>query len=214
MKLKICGLKYPENIEQITTMNTDYIGFIFHKSSPRYIEQHLSFDFVRSIPKHIQKVGVFVNESSYNIFNAVAHYSLDVVQLHGNESEQLCAELKPYVKIIKAFGIDERFDFTVLEKYIPYVDYFLFDTASKNYGGSGIAFNHQLLLNYQYSIPFFLSGGIDDSILESISSLNLKQLYALDINSKFEIIPGLKNIPKINSFINQLKQTQNAIISS
>lgn len=213
MKLKICGLKYPENIEYIATMNTDYIGFIFHKTSPRYIDENLSFDFVRSIPKRIQKVGVFVNESSYTIFNAIAHYDLDLVQLHGHESEELCKELKPYVKVIKAFGIDEQFNFSELEKYIAYVDYFLFDTASKHHGGSGIAFNHQLLLNYQYSIPFFLSGGIDDSMLDSINSLNLKQLYALDVNSRFEISPGLKNIPKINSFINQLKQNQNAIIS-
>lgn len=213
MKLKICGLKYPENINQIKTTNVDYIGLIFHKSSPRYIEQYLSFDFVRSIPKHIRKVGVFVNESSYNIFNAIAHYNLDIVQLHGNESERLCKELKPYVKVIKAFGIGEQFNFSELEKHIPHVDYFLFDTASKNHGGTGIAFNHQILLNYKYNIPFFLSGGIDDSMLKKIKQLNLKHLYALDINSKFEITPGLKDVQKINSFFNQLKQTQNAIIS-
>lgn len=214
MKIKICGLKHPKNITEIATMDIDYLGFIFYKQSPRYVGENISFDFMRSLPKRIKKTGVFVNETSYSIFNTIAHYNLDVVQLHGNESAEVCNELKPYVKVIKAFGIDEQFDFSELEKYIPYVDYFLFDTASKNHGGTGIAFNHQLLQDYQYNIPFFLSGGINDTMLKTIKQLNIKHLYALDINSKFELSPGIKDVQKINSFINQLKQTQNAILSS
>lgn len=214
MKLKICGLKYPENIKKITTMNLDYIGFIFYKNSPRYIENNFSVDFVNSIPEHIQKVGVFVNESEDNIFNTIAQYNLNAIQLHGNESEQICKEFKPYIKVIKAFCIDEQFNFSILEKYIHSVDYFLFDTASESYGGTGKAFNHQLLLNYTYKVPFFMSGGIDGTKLKTIIDLNLKYLYALDINSKFEINPGLKDVSKIKTFINQLNQPYDTNLSS
>ena len=204
MKLKVCGLTNPGNIEQLSTMQIDYMGFIFYKKSPRYINENISFEFARSIPKHIQKTGVFVNEDTYSIFNAIAHYDLDLVQLHGEETEVVCKELKPFVKVIKAFGINENFDLRTLGKYVPHVDYFLFDTYTKNYGGSGKQFDHRILKNYNYDIPFFLSGGIDENSIEAIKQLNHPQLLAIDINSKFEITPGLKDISKINSFIQKL----------
>lgn len=204
MKLKVCGLRDPQNIEQLSRLAIDYIGFIFYKNSPRYIGDRISFDFVRSIPKHIQKAGVFVNEDSYSIFSAIARYDLDVVQLHGNESETLCEELKPYVKVVKAFGIHEAFDFKVLERYVPYVDYFLFDTQSSQYGGSGQTFDHGILQQYHYDTPFFLSGGIDREALGKIDKLSSKPLFALDLNSKFETEPGIKDPAKLEAFINQL----------
>lgn len=201
MKLKVCGLKYQSNIEELISLSIDYMGFIFYKKSPRYIDNQLDFDFMRSIPKHIKKVGVFVNESSYSIINTVGHYDLDLVQLHGDESIDVCRELKPYAKIIKAFQVDETFDFEILENYLPVVDYFLFDTPTKNYGGSGQSFNWQVLENYNYTTPFFLSGGINEEHIDKIKSLQMPQLIAIDINSKFETEPGLKNKQQINQFI-------------
>ncbi len=209
MKLKVCGLKYKSNIQELSNLSIDYMGFIFYKKSPRYIENDLDFDFMRTIPKHIKKVGVFVNESNYSIINSVAHYDLDLVQLHGDESIEICSELKPYTKIIKAFQIDETFDFTILEKYVTVVDYFLFDSPTANYGGSGQSFNWQVLEKYNYSTPYFLSGGINEEHIEEIKSLQIPQLVAIDINSKFEIEPGLKNTEQINQFIVKLNHHDN-----
>lgn len=204
MKLKVCGLKHQYNIEELMQLPIDYMGFIFYKKSPRFVAENLSFDFVRTISKHIKKTGVFVNESSYSIFNHIAHYDLDMVQLHGNETIELCTELRPYVKVMKAFQIQDNFDFKKLAAYTSAVDYFLFDTPTANYGGSGKLFNWQLLKNYNYNIPFFLSGGISEDHIEKIKQLNIPQLVAVDINSKFETEPGLKNTEHIKQFILKL----------
>jgi phosphoribosylanthranilate isomerase len=209
MKLKVCGLKYQSNIEELTNAKIDYLGFIFYKKSSRYIDDSISFDFVRQIPKHIQKVGVFVNETAYSVLNYVAHYNLDVVQLHGYESEKLCEELKPYATIIKAFRIHDHFDFTILEKYLPHVNFFLFDTDTKTYGGSGQQFNWELLKQYTFDKPFFLSGGIDFSSIKQLQQFNHPQLYAIDINSKFEISPALKDVEKIKQFIQNINTNDN-----
>lgn len=204
MKLKVCGLKHQSNINELNSLSIDYMGFIFYKKSPRNIDNELDFDFMRSIPKHIKKVGVFVNESNYSILNTVTHYDLDLVQLHGEESPETCKELKSNVKIIKAFQITETFDFSVLENYLDHVDYFLFDTPTAKYGGSGHSFNWQILEKYNYNTPFFLSGGINGEHIEEIKKIKIPQLIAIDINSKFEIEPGLKNIGQINQFILKL----------
>ncbi len=204
MKIKVCGLKYQSNVNELFNLSIDYVGFIFYKKSLRYLDDEISFDYVRTIPSHIQKVGVFVNTDSYSIINSIAHYNLDVVQLHGDESNEFCNEIKPYSKVIKAFQIDDHFDFSLLESYAPYVDYFLFDTACKDYGGSGLSFNWQLLEKYTLNIPFFLSGGINESSIDQILKIKHKQFYAIDLNSKFEIEAGLKDINKIKSFINKL----------
>jgi phosphoribosylanthranilate isomerase len=204
MKIKVCGLKCQSNIEELTHLPIDYMGFIFYNKSPRYLDEDLSSDFVKSIPKRIKKTGVFVNENIYSIFNRIAHYDLDMVQLHGDETSELCAELKPHVKVMKAFQIQDGLDFKQLESYLSVVDYFLFDSPTANYGGSGKQFNWQLLKNYNYNIPFFLSGGISEDHIEEIKLLNIPQLIAIDINSKFETEPGLKNIEHIKQFISKL----------
>lgn len=209
MKLKVCGLKHQSNIEELMQLSIDYMGFIFYKKSPRFVDENLSFDFMRSIPKHIKKVGVFVDESSYSICNKIAHYDLDMVQLHGNESSELCKELKPHVKVMKAFQINDNFDFNQLKNYLSVVDYFLFDSPTVNYGGSGNTFNWQVLEKYKYDIPFFLSGGISEEHIELIKQLNIPQLIGIDINSKFEIEPGLKNTNKIKEFITKLNYNDN-----
>lgn len=209
MKLKVCGLKHKHNITELLQMPIDYIGIIFYKKSPRFIDANLSFDFMRTIPKHIKKVGVFVNENSYSICDKIAHYNLDIVQLHGDESSEMCRELKPYAKVMKAFQMNDNFDFKQLENYLSVVDYFLFDSSSENYGGSGKAFNWQILNKYTYNIPFFLSGGISEEHIEEINQLIIPQLMAIDINSKFEVEPGLKDTEQIKQFINRLNYNDN-----
>jgi phosphoribosylanthranilate isomerase len=209
MKLKVCGLMNENNIKELIDLTIDYMGFIFYKKSPRFVAEDLSFDFVRTIPKQIKKIGVFVNENSYSIFSHIAHYNLDMVQLHGDETPEICAEFKSQVKVVKAFQMKDGFDFKSLEPYIPFVDYFLFDTATVNYGGSGQTFNWQILNHYHYDIPFFLSGGIDEQHVNEINKLALPKLEAIDINSKFEMTPGLKNIPKIKKFISKLNKHDN-----
>lgn len=204
MKLKVCGLKHEHNISKLAQLPIDYMGFIFYKNSPRFVAKDLSFDFMRTIPKHIKKTGVFVNENSYSMFNHIAHYDLDIVQLHGNETPEICAELKPQVQVMKAFQILDDFDFKQLENYLSVVDYFLFDSPTVTYGGSGKQFNWQVLKNYKYNIPFFLSGGISEEHIDEINQLNMPQLAAIDINSKFEPEPGLKNTEHIKQFILKL----------
>ena len=209
MNLKVCGLKYQSNIEELMNLKIDYLGFIFYKKSSRYIDESINFDFIRQIPKHISKVGVFVNETAYSILNSIAHYNLDVVQLHGDESEKMCEELKPYATIIKAFRIQTHFDFTILETYLPHVDFFLFDTDTKTYGGSGQQFNWELLKQYTFDTPFFLSGGIGIQSIEQLKQFNHPQLHAIDINSKFELSPALKDIEKIKQFIQNINTNDN-----
>ncbi len=201
MKIKVCGLKSFDNISNVILAGADYVGFIFHKESPRYFNSALSFEQMRAIK--VKKVGVFVNENPYSVLDKVAHYDLDYVQLHGNESSDYCKELRSYVKVIKAFGVDEQFDFNKLKQYE--VDYFLFDTLTTDYGGSGKTFNHRLLDQYELNTPFFLSGGLSLEHSEKIKQLKLKQLVGLDLNSKFESSPGIKEASKIKQFINQLK---------
>ena len=212
MKVKVCGLKQQSNIEELMQLQIDYMGFIFYEKSPRFVNINLGFDFIRTIPKHIKKVGVFVNKNYNSISDKVGLYDLDVIQLHGEESPEICAELKSHAKVMKVFQINEGFDFKQLEKYISAVDYFLFDTPTVNYGGSGKAFNWQLLENYNYNIPFFLSGGIRDEHIEKIKKLKIPQLIGIDINSKFEIEPGLKNTNKIREFIDKLNNYDNKYI--
>lgn len=203
MKVKVCGLKDYENILNVIISGADYVGFIFHKSSPRYFNDALSFDEVRAIK--VKKVGVFVNEGIYSVIDKIAHYDLDLVQLHGGEAPEYCCEVRKYAKIIKSFGVSDEFDFDVLKRYVSKVDYFLFDTLTLNYGGSGKTFNHHLLQKYNLNVPFFLSGGISLEHSKSIKQLGIKQLVGVDLNSKFESSPGIKEAYKIKQFINQLK---------
>jgi len=203
MKIKVCGLRNYENISNVIIAGAEYVGFIFHKASPRYFNDALSFDAMRTIKA--TKVGVFVNENAYSVLDKVAHYDLDMVQLHGNETPEYCSEMRKYVKTVKSFGLDEHFDFDILNNFIGKVDYFLFDTATTEYGGSGKTFDHNLLQKYELDIPFFLSGGISLEHCESIKRLNFKQMVGVDLNSKFESSPGVKEAFRIKQFIKQLK---------
>ncbi len=209
MKLKVCGLKYKENIVEVANLQPDYMGFIFYPRSKRFVGEDFEMPFISA---NIKKVGVFVNANFDYIFHSVIKYKLDLIQLHGDEDSFYCEDIAinfsqnestKNVKIIKAFGIDENFDFNILESYKDHCDYFLFDTKTKDYGGSGKQFDWNILKKYNNSKPYFLSGGIGLEELKKLSDLHLP-IHAIDVNSRFEIKPGLKNIEMIRRLVDML----------
>lgn len=213
IKLKICGMKFPENILEIADLQPDFLGFIFYENSVRNYTENTIF----SIPNSINKVGVFVNERQEKILKTIQKYDLDIIQLHGNETESYCLELinqlnhnQLNTKIIKSFSIDDYFVFQTLNDY-QMVDYFLFDTKGKLPGGNGTKFNWKILEKYTLEKPYFLSGGIglDDveSIREFTKKTASKYCYALDVNSQFEIEAGLKNKEKVQQFKTQVYES-------
>lgn len=200
-------MKYPDNILEVGSLLPDYMGFIFWEKSARYFD-----DVIPELPKSIKKVGVFVNETIEVILAKAQKHDLQAIQLHGNESVEFCNELREngnqvQIEIIKVFSVDDSFDFEVLKPFEAVCDYFLFDTKGKLPGGNGTTFDWKVLEKYPSSKPFFLSGGIGIEEIEAvheISKTNLP-LYTIDVNSKFEIEPGLKNTEKLNSFKDNLK---------
>jgi phosphoribosylanthranilate isomerase len=201
MKLKICGMKYPENILEVGALLPDYMGFIFWEKSARYCNEN-----VPELIKTIKKVGVFVNQSQEEILEKVEKYNLQAVQLHGEESVEFCSALKEKlpkkIEIIKVFSADENFDFETIKPFEHVCDYFLFDTKGKLPGGNGTTFDWTILKKYNSKKPFFLSGGIGMNELKAIEEISKTKLpiYAVDVNSKFEIEPGLKNKNLLSNF--------------
>lgn len=183
-------MKYSENIAAIAALQPDYMGFIFYKKSARFYN-----DILPEIPKTIKKTGVFVNADSTTLLETIERYQLQAVQLHGSETPELCTAIRNAsdVEIIKTFSIDTTFDFRKLEDYETVCDYYLFDTKGKLPGGNGFPFDWKILENYPSAKPYFLSGGIDIDHVDMIQATGLKP-YAIDINSKFETAPGLKDI--------------------
>jgi len=196
MKIKVCGLKDPENIEAVAALNPDYLGFICYPLSPRYIGQ-LSAESFKKLQINIKKTAVFVNESAEMINFLIDAYSFDVIQLHGDEPPEFCSSFRDRVTVFKAFGLDENFDFGQLDNYINKVDYFLFDTKTTAYGGSGKTFDWGMLGNYKLQVPFFLSGGISLDNLDEIKKIDHPQFYGVDLNSRFETAPGIKDTGKL-----------------
>ena len=198
-------MREPDNIAAVSKLPIDYIGFIFYKKSPRYVHEYIDFNDTNNQ----QRIGVFVNEKLEKVFDTFDEYFLDGVQLHGQEPPAYLDDLRLLMPhdftIIKAFAIDETFDFTTTEIYDGVADYFLFDTKSPNHGGAGIKFDWSILKNYTGETPFFLAGGIAPEDVDVIKTLNIKQLYALDLNSKFETRPALKDVAQLKMFLNALK---------
>lgn len=210
-------MKYLDNIAAVAKLKPDFLGFIFHEQSPRYFEKEIP-----ELPKSIRKVGVFVDKSIDFIKQKIEEHKLDCVQLHGCESPEFCYKLKQFyqstkedkmlnqvkyvnaVEIIKVFSIKDTFDFSILEPYENVCDYFLFDTKGKLPGGNGYTFNWEVLKNYPSSKPYFLSGGIGLDEVGSIMSFLRRQesryCHTIDVNSKFEIEPGLKDVEKLKIF--------------
>ncbi len=229
MKLKVCGMKFTENIQQVAALQPDYLGFIFYEKSKRNFE-----GIIPEFSNSIKKTGVFVNEYVEIVISLVEEYRLEAIQLHGDESVEYVINLqkqlaenralfieenktikkqkkknyisKNEVEVIKVFGIKDEFDFDVLKPYLEVVDFFLFDTKGKERGGNGTKFDWSVLEKYPFEKPFFLSGGIgleDAEEVQKILKSNLP-IYALDVNSKFESKPGVKKIEELEKFKNKI----------
>ena len=206
MKLKVCGLKFEKNIQEIAEIKPDYLGFIFYKNSPRYAAKELSPIQTSNIEDDLIKVGVFVNEDFQTIKQICLDFQIDTIQLHGSESPAFCKKLKEAgFNIIKAFGIHKNFDFENLNLYTDVCDFFLFDTKSDMHGGSGNRFDWDLLKKYNLSKPYFLSGGISLEDLNDIQKINNRNLYAIDVNSRFEVEPGLKNTQALKTVLKKIR---------
>ncbi len=202
-------MKHPDNILEVGALLPDYMGFIFWEKSARYFD-----GIIPTLPKSIQKVGVFVNATSDEILEKIEKHDLQAVQLHGNESVEFCETLKKNlpkeIDVIKVFSILDTFDFGILKPFEPVCDYFLFDTKGKLPGGNGTTFDWKVLEQYPSTKPFFLSGGIGIEELEDVKQVLKTNLpiYAIDVNSKFEIEPGLKNIQLCKDAINRISTKQ------
>lgn len=214
LKLKICGMREAQNISNILALKPDYMGLIFFKGSPRHVSEKIEI-----LTPDIKRTGIFVNASEEEILEKIDSYELSAIQLHGEESPQFCESLRNKLtesdkncELIKVFGIKQEFDFEVLQPYEGIVDFFLFDTKGENKGGNGIVFNWKVLEDYPSDTPFFLSGGIGPDEAEAIKKLyhrfqkrQKKELfYGIDVNSKFETAPGLKDPDALEEFREEL----------
>jgi phosphoribosylanthranilate isomerase len=195
------------NIVDLANLNPDYLGLIFYQYSKRYVG-NLDKVLLNSLPQSIKLTGVFVDEEIEEVIEMALEYNLNALQLHGSESVAYCQQLKndlsikaPSKKIdlLKAFGISSTFNFGILKPYNDVVDYFLFDTKTEGHGGSGLIFDWRKLEDYKEEKPFFLSGGLSLENIQEVHELALEHLYGVDLNSKFEIEPGLKDIESLQS---------------
>ncbi|WP_221626984.1 phosphoribosylanthranilate isomerase [Pontibacter sp. Tf4] len=205
MKVKVCGMRDPENLKQIAALQPDYLGFIFYKGSKRFCKETIAPEQLAELPATIKKVGVFVDETTETIVNTARNYNLDVIQLHGHESPRQCQEIKDAgLDVIKAFSVDDRFVFENTLLYERSCDYYLFDTKGEAHGGNGIPFDWELMKNYLSPKPYFLSGGLNLENIKHLDKVRPKP-FAIDVNSGFELEPGLKDVEKVKLLLEQLK---------
>lgn len=203
MIVKVCGMREAENIRAVEQSGADWMGFIFYRRSSRFVNNVPDY-----LPTKMKKVGVFVNESIEIIAETVARFQLDMVQLHGNESPIFCDELaKIGIKTIKVFSVGtDHFPSEQITRYEGKCDYFLFDTQTADYGGSGRKFDWRVLSEYQGATPFLLSGGISPDDEQEILAFSHPQFVGIDINSRFETEPAHKNSALIESFIEKIRR--------
>ena len=200
MKLKVCGMKFSENIAEIESLKPDFMGFIFYKKSKRFFNESKLI-----LNDKINRVGVFVNQEMNEVFDNVKKYKLDYVQLHGEEDVKYCLSIKSFCKVIKVFKIDDTFNFDKVKKFENVSDYYLFDTKTNLHGGSGKKFNWEILKNYNSKKYFFLSGGISENDIEEIKKIRkIYPIIGIDINSKFELPNLKKDRDKIKSLIDKI----------
>jgi phosphoribosylanthranilate isomerase len=205
LKIKICGMRVSSNIQALALLPIHYMGFIFYPKSKRYAANTLQVSDIAKLPPSICPVAVFVNESAADMQRICSLHGIKHIQLHGNESIDTCQELNDLgYTLVKVFSVDTQFDFDCLKPFQTYCSFFLFDTKTPEYGGSGMQFDWNILKNYTLPTPYFLSGGIGVKDIDNIIRLNLPNLFALDINSKVEIEPGLKDIETIKEIINKV----------
>lgn len=208
-RIKVCGMTQLDQLKQLDDMNVAFAGMIFYHKSPRFVLKTLNGEDVKKAKLKVYKVGVFVNASYDEILTHVDHFGLDLVQLHGDETPRFCEQISSYIQTIKAFrlGVDENILWKIKD-FKDCSDMFLFDTMGAGYGGTGKKFNWSILSGLNIGKPFFLSGGIEpddaSSIQQFIQDPVAKDLFAVDINSKFEVSPGIKDMEKVEKFYNEL----------
>ncbi|MEN8765344.1 MAG: phosphoribosylanthranilate isomerase [Wenyingzhuangia sp.] len=205
MKIKVCGMKFSENLKAVAGLQPDYMGFIFYEKSLRHFEGEIPV-----LNQNIKKTGVFVNASIDEVLQKVHQYGFKAIQLHGSESVAYCKELSSHdldIELFKVFSIKDEFDFSVLKDYEPFVHCFLFDTKGKDKGGNGYTFDWSVLKKYPSTKPFILSGGIGVDQIEKVKEIMSTGLpiYALDINSKFEKEPAVKDMVLLRQFFKEVK---------
>lgn len=206
IKVKVCGLRDPLNIQAVAGTRADYLGFIFYHRSKRYAGVDLDKLAFSEATAGKVKVGVFVNDPPKRILEVAGYFLLDLVQLHGNESVPDCELLRRSgLGVIKTFGVEKGFDFGNLLPYLPVCDFFLFDTKSDQLGGTGRKFHWEILKEYGYETPFFLSGGIGPEDAAAIREIRHPAFYGVDINSRFEFAPGIKDVDLVKTFITNIK---------
>ena len=205
LKLKVCGMRDVENVSDVAALNLDYMGFIFYLKSPRFVGA-LSENMVYYLKnKGIEPVAVFVNASVAFVSQISELYGFTSVQLHGHETPETCMDLRAKgLQVLKAFNIADFSDMQKTETYQDCCDYFLFDTKSALPGGSGHPFDWNILKGYAGTTPFFLSGGIGPDDAEKVRLFDHAMLFGIDLNSRFETAPALKDVSLLNSFIDQL----------
>jgi len=206
LKIKVCGLRDPVNVTGVVKAAPDFMGFIFWPGSVRYLGKNTGTILFRDIPYDIMKTGVFVNEEPLKVRTIINRFNLNAAQFHGSESPDYCRQFrKSGLIIIKAFPIEADFDFRRLIPYLESCDYFLFDTKTTGFGGSGEKFDRSILEEYKLDKLFFLSGGIAYDDIDEIKNLRHNGLFGIDINSRFEISPGIKDTGLIKSFIDKIR---------
>lgn len=209
MRVKVCGMTQPDQVEQLAGMGATFAGFIFYPKSPRYVFKHMTITQIRKV-NNINKVGVFVNSSIEEILHLVDECRLHMVQLHGDESPKFCEKIADYVSVVKAFRLSDNDSVDwMIRPYMDVCDMFMFDTMGAGYGGTGKKFDWSVLKNSTIGKPFFLSGGIEPGDEEELKGFEkepvAKALFAIDINSKFEVSPGVKDMDKLRPFIDHMK---------
>jgi phosphoribosylanthranilate isomerase len=210
MRVKVCGMTSAQQVHQLEEMGVEFAGFIFYPKSPRYVFKSMPANEIKRIKGKINKVGVFVNADADEVLRMVDQCGLYLVQLHGDENPRVCERIANYVSVIKAFRIseDDHIEWKIRD-YYDAVDMYMFDTEGAGYGGTGKKFNWELLKEQNIRKPFFLSGGITPEDAENLKTFQqeavAKDLFAIDINSKFEIMPGVKDMEKVKGFVEKVK---------
>ncbi|UAY50789.1 phosphoribosylanthranilate isomerase [Ferruginibacter albus] len=212
MRVKVCGITQEEQLAQLPSVGATFGGFIFYPKSPRYVLRHMTTSQIKK-ENNINKVGVFVNAAVEEVLQMVDECRLHMVQLHGDESPKYCEKIADYISVVKAFRISETDNISWrIKDYMEVCDMFMFDTEGAGYGGTGKKFNWDKLNDIEIGKPYFLSGGIEpndiDRLKEFSSKPEAKALFAIDINSKFEVMPGVKNLESIKQFTTAINAKQ------
>ncbi len=210
MRIKVCGLTLPEQVTALDEMGVDFAGFIFYPKSPRYMRNKITAEKMKKIKGHIAKVGVFVNEPYDQMMQTVEEYRLDMVQLHGDETPFFCEKVANYVTVVKAFRLSDNDPIDwIVRPYHDNTDMFMFDTMGAGYGGTGKKFDWNVLKEATINKLFFLSGGIEPGDEEKLRAFLeepvAQKLFSVDINSKFEVGAGIKDMKKIKAFVEKIK---------